>query len=256
MKVILYGLFLGLAAVAVVSGQQPPDCSDCDLASCSKVSADHCPAGVMLDECGCCTRCARRLDQNCGGKFWNLGRCGRSYYCEGPHSERAINIGKGEVGFCRCREAHRVCGSDGVVYENMCALNETSFDQLKFGGNKIEISSDRKICSSAPRINLISPTKNNNDTIVTSAGQQTYIQCEGEGFPTPTIKWTIDGALLPGDYSNIAVQTIGGPRENQATGWLMISPVRGTDSGTYTCEVDNGIGEPVSKSAHIAVSED
>lgn len=147
MKVLCCVLLVGLLAV-VVSAQRGPECPVCERTACEKVSEESCPAGVLLDECGCCQICGRKLDQNCGGKFWNLGRCGRDYFCSGPHPGKAINIGKGEVGFCMCRENKRVCGNDGIVYENFCSLNESSHEQREYGGNKIEVSRDRKICRS------------------------------------------------------------------------------------------------------------
>ena len=73
----------------------------------------------------------------------------------------------------------------------------------------------------APRINMVTPS--NSTSTTKRVGEQTYMQCEGEGFPAPFISWTKDGATLPGDHTNIAVQTIGGPQENQATGWLLVS---------------------------------
>ncbi|XP_041477125.1 insulin-like growth factor-binding protein 7 [Lytechinus variegatus] len=253
MRVLLFAICSGVLLGMVVNAQRVLECPDCERTACEKVSEEICPAGVLLDECGCCSVCGRTLDQNCGGKFWNLGRCGRDYYCSGPHPDKAINIRKGEVGFCKCRESKRVCGNDGNVYENVCSMNETSHEQRKHGGNKIEVSRDRKICRSAPRLQMVNPS--NSSSTTKHLGEQTYMQCEGEGFPAPLIAWTKDGAILPGDHANIAVQTIGGPQENQATGWLLISPVTQADAGEYTCEVTNGEGDILRATMFLDVTD-
>ena len=137
-----------LLSIACVCSQQSPDCASCDRAACGKVSDADCPAGILLDECGCCQVCAGKLNEECGGKFWSSGRCGRDYFCLGPNPKQPINVGKGEVGICVCREEKRVCGSDGMVYDSKCILNETSFEEEKAGRNKIEMSKNKNICRS------------------------------------------------------------------------------------------------------------
>nr|XP_054765982.1 insulin-like growth factor-binding protein 7 [Lytechinus pictus] len=100
---------------------------------------------------------------------------------------------------------------------------------------------------------MVNPS--NSSSTTKHLGEQTYMQCEGEGFPAPLIAWTKDGAILPGDHTNIAVQTIGGPQENQATGWLLISPVTQADVGEYTCEVTNGEGDILRASMFLDVTD-
>ena len=88
-------------------------------------------------------------------------------------------------------------------------------------------------------------------TVVKESGQNTSFNCTADGVPVPTIVWRKNGQLLvSGDrmtivYTNISVgfriQNISGVM--QITNVLTITDLTGSDSGNYSCRVDNG-GRP------------
>ncbi|KAK8768373.1 hypothetical protein V5799_015162, partial [Amblyomma americanum] len=75
------------------------------------------------------------------------------------------------------------------------------------------------------------------DTTV-SAGQQVSIVCEGFGHPTPTVMWRVKGTGKTFDTSAGKLSLPSASKENQ---------------GSYTCEIFNGIGEPLRKTVTLFV---
>lgn len=79
-------------------------------------------------------------------------------------------------------------------------------------------------------------------------GQKVEFRCKGEAMPTNvTVSWYREGQSVK-DVAQL--QTRVSVTKN---GTLIIDPVSGDDSGAYTCEVSNGIGDPQSASAYLNV---
>ncbi|KAG8173217.1 hypothetical protein JTE90_025387 [Oedothorax gibbosus] len=86
------------------------------------------------------------------------------------------------------------------------------------------------------------------DTLV-EEGDSLSIECQATGVPPPSIKWTSgeSNLLVPGEQAS-AIRTSEG-------GTLIISKVEASMEGSYTCEANNGYGEPLKKVILISVRE-
>ncbi|XP_025103924.1 cysteine-rich motor neuron 1 protein-like isoform X1 [Pomacea canaliculata] len=71
-------VLLLLHNLAVVSALT---CDLCRPSSCSPLRPDCPPGDVVLDVCGCCTVCARQVNESCGGVYGLLGRCADHLEC-------------------------------------------------------------------------------------------------------------------------------------------------------------------------------
>ena len=88
-------------------------------------------------------------------------------------------------------------------------------------------------------------------TVVKESGQNTSFNCTADGVPVPTIVWRKNGQLLvSGDrrsivYTNTSVgfRIRNIPGVMKITSVLTITDLTGSDSGNYSCRVDNG-GRP------------
>lgn len=79
-------------------------------------------------------------------------------------------------------------------------------------------------------------------------GEKVHFACEAKAMPgNVTVRWFREGALV---REVSALETRVTIRKD---GSLIINPVSADDSGQYTCEVSNGIGDPQSASAYLNV---
>lgn len=113
-------LLLSLFLVSV-QGSAAPGCGPCDQTQCAPLPAEGCPAGTLLDACGCCSVCAAAEGEICGGRRAAARRCGPGLECV-----RGDDPKKNKVGVCACKSNYEVCGSDGVTYKTGCALKSAS----------------------------------------------------------------------------------------------------------------------------------
>ena len=73
-------------------------------------------------------------------------------------------------------------------------------------------------------------------TVLTISGNNVSLSCSVRGFPTPTVKWTKDGALLEAEGSI-----------------LSLSSVDSDDTGSYTCTASSPLGSFDSQSTNLTV---
>uniref|UniRef100_A0A672KYK2 Serine protease HTRA3-like n=1 Tax=Sinocyclocheilus grahami TaxID=75366 RepID=A0A672KYK2_SINGR len=85
--------------------------SKCDVSKCPSPS---CPSGYVPDHCNCCLVCSLGEGASCGRK--DDAPCGDGLECKFPAGKRLSK------GVCQCKTTHRVCGSDGKTYGNVCKM--------------------------------------------------------------------------------------------------------------------------------------
>ncbi|XP_051268038.1 insulin-like growth factor-binding protein 7 [Dicentrarchus labrax] len=225
---------LSLLWVRVSAG---PGCGPCDPDQCASLPAEGCPAGSLLDSCGCCTVCAAAGGELCGGRRAAARRCGSGLECVKSDADK-----KNKLGLCVCKSDYDVCGTDGVTYKSGCALKRASLTAQSQGKEPINVQNKGR-CATAPVI--VTPP----GEVYNVSGSQVYLSCEAVGVPTPVLTWkrVLSGKrrmeLLPGDRDNLAIQTRGGPEKHEVTGWVLISPLTKEEEGSYECHATNSKGE-------------
>ncbi|KAK6640494.1 hypothetical protein RUM44_012189 [Polyplax serrata] len=79
-------------------------------------------------------------------------------------------------------------------------------------------------------------------------GEKVQFTCEAKALPgNVTVKWLREGVSI------LEVAALETRVTTKRDGSLVVNPVNADDSGLYTCEVSNGIGEPQSASAYLNV---
>ncbi|XP_026199318.1 insulin-like growth factor-binding protein 7 [Anabas testudineus] len=228
---------LSVFTVLSVRIAEGPACGPCDPAQCAPLPAQGCPAGSLLDSCGCCSLCAAAEGEPCGsGRRTVARRCGSGLECV-----RSDEGKKKKLGVCACKSNYEVCGTDGLTYRSGCALRSASLTAQSQGKGPINIQNKGR-CTTAPVI--VTPP----GEVYNVSGSQVYLSCEAVGVPTPVLTWkkVISGKkmeLLPGDRGNLAIQTRGGPEKHEVTGWVLISPLTREEEGSYECHATNSKGE-------------
>uniref|UniRef100_UPI00398E6E5D kazal-type serine protease inhibitor domain-containing protein 1-like n=1 Tax=Pristiophorus japonicus TaxID=55135 RepID=UPI00398E6E5D len=222
--------------------EEGDSCPPCEWDQC--LAPQGCPAGVVMDSCGCCWECA-----NMEGQICDLDNTNHFYGQCGEHLECRLDLGglrEGEVPEpqCMCRSSQAVCGSNGQTYSHICKFQEAVNGN---GTDNVTLAHEGP-CEAVPQI--ISPPFN----IWNTTGEDVIFGCEIFAYPMAAIEWRKDGAetFLPGDDPHISVQFRGGPFKYEVSGWLQIQGVRNTDSGVYHCSARNKLGE-VSAAASLTV---
>ncbi|XP_030002122.1 insulin-like growth factor-binding protein 7 [Sphaeramia orbicularis] len=248
MKSVLFVSLVSLLSVRVSAG---PGCGPCDPDQCAPIPAEGCPAGSLLDSCGCCSVCAAAEGELCGGRRAEARRCGPGLECVKSDADK-----KNKMGLCACKSDYEVCGTDGVTYRNGCALKSASVTAEREGREPISVQNKGR-CATAPVI--VTPP----GQVFNVSGSQVYLSCEAVGVPTPVLTWkkVLNGKkrmeLLPGDRDNLAIQTRGGPEKHEVTGWVLISPLTKAEEGSYECHASNAKGEASAiGSIHVVESID
>uniref|UniRef100_A0A8C7VDG0 Serine protease HTRA3 n=1 Tax=Oncorhynchus mykiss TaxID=8022 RepID=A0A8C7VDG0_ONCMY len=135
MQVLLFATVL-YYIVNFVGAEPKPKCSErCDVSTCPSPS---CAMGYVPDRCNCCLVCAQGESDPCGRK--DDLPCGDGLECKHPAGKRLAK------GFCQCKLGHKVCGSDGVTYGNVCQLKAQSRKALQQG---LPAVTSRNACASS-----------------------------------------------------------------------------------------------------------
>uniref|UniRef100_A0A8C3PBE4 IGFBP-related protein 1 n=1 Tax=Chrysemys picta bellii TaxID=8478 RepID=A0A8C3PBE4_CHRPI len=186
-------------------------CGKCNLELCSKPT--HCPAGTVLDQCGCCPECGNNMECRLDADETKFG--------EIPEPQ------------CVCKSQESVCGPEGKTYVNICQFNEAYSEKRR----NINIK-HKGPCESAPVISL-PPQDAQNFT-----GNDIIFGCEVSAYPMPHLEWKKKGnkMFLPGDDAHISIQARGGPKKYGVTGWLQIQGIKKSDEGIYICQTKNKYG--------------
>lgn len=122
MQVLLFATVL-FCVEDFVRTEPKPKCTErCDVSTCPSPS---CPMGYVPDRCNCCLVCAQGESDPCGRK--DDLPCGDGLECKHPAGKRLAK------GFCQCKLGHKVCGSDGITYGNVCQLKAQSRKALQQG---------------------------------------------------------------------------------------------------------------------------
>ncbi|XP_016095155.1 serine protease HTRA3-like [Sinocyclocheilus grahami] len=111
MQAILFAAAVLFAHDLAVAEPKTKCPSKCDVSKCPSPS---CPSGYVPDHCNCCLVCSLGEGASCGRK--DDAPCGDGLECKFPAGKRLSK------GVCQCKTTHRVCGSDGKTYGNVCKM--------------------------------------------------------------------------------------------------------------------------------------
>ncbi|CAL8330974.1 unnamed protein product [Merluccius merluccius] len=125
--------FASAAAAKAAAAPKPNRCSPrCDVTKCP---SPVCSGGYVPDRCDCCLVCVLGDGDTCGRK--NDPPCGQGLECKTGGGGGGTGGGAGRRrasrGACRCKTAHRVCGSDGRSYGDVCKLRTASRKAVQRG---------------------------------------------------------------------------------------------------------------------------
>ncbi|XP_064074648.1 cell adhesion molecule Dscam1-like [Vanessa tameamea] len=84
-------------------------------------------------------------------------------------------------------------------------------------------------------------------------GRKGTVSCSASGYPQPQVHWMKKDALL-GTWQPV-LELAGGGILSLPNGSLVIEEVSLTDEGLYSCNVENGVGTPLSKTVWMSVNK-
>ncbi|XP_041972155.1 Down syndrome cell adhesion molecule-like protein Dscam2 [Aricia agestis] len=84
-------------------------------------------------------------------------------------------------------------------------------------------------------------------------GRRGAVSCSASGYPQPQVHWMKKDALL-GTWQPV-LELAGGGILSLPNGTLVIDEVSLTDEGLYSCNVENGVGTPLSKTVWMSVNK-
>ncbi|CAH0715045.1 unnamed protein product, partial [Brenthis ino] len=84
-------------------------------------------------------------------------------------------------------------------------------------------------------------------------GRKGSVSCSASGYPQPQVHWMKKDALL-GTWQPV-LELAGGGILSLPNGTLVIEEVSLTDEGLYSCNVENGVGTPLSKTVWMSVNK-
>ncbi|RVE41204.1 hypothetical protein evm_014145 [Chilo suppressalis] len=84
-------------------------------------------------------------------------------------------------------------------------------------------------------------------------GRRGAVTCSADGYPQPQVHWMKKDAIL-GTWQPV-LELAGGGILSLPNGTLVIEEVSLTDEGVYSCNVENGVGQPLSKTVWMSVNK-
>ncbi|XP_047519401.1 Down syndrome cell adhesion molecule-like protein Dscam2 isoform X1 [Pieris napi] len=84
-------------------------------------------------------------------------------------------------------------------------------------------------------------------------GRRGVVSCSASGYPKPQVHWMKKDAIL-GTWQPV-LELAGGGILSLTNGSLVIDEVSLADEGLYSCNVENGVGTPLSKTVWITVNK-
>ncbi|XP_052752723.1 cell adhesion molecule Dscam2-like [Galleria mellonella] len=84
-------------------------------------------------------------------------------------------------------------------------------------------------------------------------GRRGTVSCSASGYPQPQVHWMKKDAIL-GTWQPV-LELAGGGILSLPNGTLVIEEVSLTDEGLYSCNVENGVGQPLSKTVWMSVNK-
>ncbi|XP_077102687.1 serine protease HTRA3a isoform X2 [Siphateles boraxobius] len=139
MLVILFAATMLYAQELAVAEPRTKCSSRCDVSKCPSPS---CPSGYVPDHCNCCLVCSLGEGTSCGRK--DDAPCGDGLECKFPAGKRLSK------GVCQCKTTHRVCGSDGKTYGNVCKMRAAARKAQQRGLSVITQTHKGSCASSSP----------------------------------------------------------------------------------------------------------
>ncbi|XP_041765619.1 papilin isoform X3 [Anopheles merus] len=215
----------------------------------------HCPYGIAksYDPANGCERC--QCNDPCAGYF-----CPAGSECVVDVQSGGAFVGSGSEFVGVCRESQKPGDCPVLANATHCS-RDCNTDADCRGNNKCCQAGCALICiSPVDRASVDRPTGGQpgipGPTVLEEVPQEeldikseeggiALLRCFATGFPPPSIRWRKGEIMLNTNQGRYVITS---------NGDLQIVQLHRTDSGTYVCIADNGIGEPALREVQLTVN--
>ncbi|XP_040158601.1 papilin isoform X5 [Anopheles arabiensis] len=215
----------------------------------------HCPYGIAksYDPANGCERC--QCNDPCAGYF-----CPAGSECVVDVQSGGAFVGTGSEFVGVCRESQKPGDCPVLANATHCS-RDCNTDADCRGNNKCCQAGCALICiSPVDRASVDRPTGGQpgvpGPTVLEEVPQEeldikseeggiALLRCFATGFPPPSIRWRKGEIMLNTNQGRYVITSDGD---------LQIVQLHRTDSGTYVCIADNGIGEPALREVQLTVN--
>ncbi|XP_035896391.1 papilin isoform X2 [Anopheles stephensi] len=215
----------------------------------------QCPYGIAksYDPANGCESC--QCNDPCAGFY-----CPTGSLCVVDVQSSGAVVGSGSEFVGVCRESHKPGECPQLANATHCSVDCYSDADCR-GNNKCCLAGCAQICISpvdrpvapsepaqpnVPGPTVLEQVPQEELDIKSEEGGIATLRCFATGFPPPSIRWRKGEILLNTNQGRYVLSS---------TGDLQIVQLHRTDSGTYVCIADNGIGEPVFREVTLTVSD-
>uniref|UniRef100_A0A1S4GDA2 Papilin n=1 Tax=Anopheles gambiae TaxID=7165 RepID=A0A1S4GDA2_ANOGA len=216
----------------------------------------HCPYGIAksYDPANGCERC--QCNDPCAGYF-----CPAGSECVVDVQSGGAFVGTGSEFVGVCRESQKPGDCPVLANATHCS-RDCNTDADCRGNNKCCQAGCALICiSPVDRASVDRPTGGQpgvpGPTVLEEVPQEeldikseeggiALLRCFATGFPPPSIRWRKGEIMLNTNQGRYVITSDGD---------LQIVQLHRTDSGTYVCIADNGIGEPALREVQLTVND-